>query len=108
VDSCAVLIALIGPKWLTIADEDGQRRLDNPDDFVRFEIQSALERCVRVIPVLVDGARAPRRQQLPADLQKLARLNALEMSYRRFGYDETQLMDVIQRVLSSVADSPAG
>jgi hypothetical protein len=108
VDSCAVLIALIGPKWLTITDEDGQRRLDNPDDYVRFEIQSALERCVRVIPVLVDGARAPRHQQLPADLQKLARLNALEMSYRRFEYDETQLMEVIQRVLSSVADSPAG
>jgi hypothetical protein len=42
------------------------------------------------------------------DLQKLARLNALEMSYRRFEYDETQLMDVIQRVLSSAADSPAG
>ena len=75
---------------------------------MRFEIQSALERCVRVIPVLVDGARAPRHQQLPADLQKLARLNALEMSYRRFEYDETQLMDVIQRVLSSAADSPAG
>jgi hypothetical protein len=58
--------------------------------------------------VLVDGARAPRIQQLPTDLKKLARLNALEMSYRRFEYDETQLMDVIRRVLSSVADSPAG
>jgi hypothetical protein len=107
VDSCLVLIAVIGPKWLTITDEDGRRRLDNPDDYVRFEIHTALERCVRVIPVLIDGANALRQQQLPDGLQKLARLNALEMSYRRFEYDETQLIDVIQRVLAATAGSPA-
>ena len=77
VDSCAVLVALIGRQWATLADEEGRRRLDDPDDFVRFEVQTALERGVRVIPVLVDGARPLRQQQLPAELQKLARLNAL-------------------------------
>jgi len=100
--SCVVLIALIGPKWLTATDEEDCRRLDDPDDYVRFEIRTALERCVRVIPVLVDGVSVPRQQQLPADLQKLARLNALAMSYDRFEYDETRLTDVIQRVLASV------
>lgn len=99
--SCAVLVALIGRDWLAITDEDGCRRLDNPDDYVRFEIRTALERCVRVIPVIVDGAKAPRQQQLPADLCKLARLNALEMSYSRYEYDETRLMAIIQRVLAS-------
>jgi hypothetical protein len=102
VDSCVVLIALIGAKWLTITDEDGRRRLDDPDDYVRYEIRTALERGVRVIPVLADGAKAPRQQQLPDDLQRLARLNALEMSYDRLDYDVTRLMDVIQKVLGYV------
>lgn len=101
VRSCAVLVALIGRHWLTIADEDGRRRLDDPDDYVRFEIRIALERCVRVIPVLVDGVKAPRQPQLPADLCKLARLSPLEMSYNRYEYDETRLMAVIQKVLDS-------
>jgi hypothetical protein len=56
VDSCAVLVALIGRQWATLADEQGHPRLYNPNDFVRFEIQRALQRGVRVIPVLVDGA----------------------------------------------------
>lgn len=100
VHSCAVLVALIGRDWLTLTDEDGHRRLDNPDDYVRFEIRTALGRRVRVIPVLVDGAKAPRQHQLSADLCKLARLNALEMSYGRYEYDETRLIAVIQRVLA--------
>jgi hypothetical protein len=105
VRSCAVLVALIGGNWLAITDEDGNRRLDDPDDFVRFEIRTALKRCVRVIPVLLDGAKPPRQPQLPADLRKLARLNPLEMSYGRYEYDETRLMTVIGRVLTS--ESPA-
>jgi hypothetical protein len=104
VRSCAVLVALIGGNWLTITDEDGSRRLDDPDDFVRFEIRTALERCVRVIPVLLDGAKAPKQTQLPSDLHKLARLNPLEMSYGRYEYDETRLMAVIQRVLAAGND----
>jgi TIR domain len=106
VDSCVVLIALIGAKWLTITDEDGRRRLDDPDDYVRYEIRTALERGVRVIPVLVDGAKAPK-QQLPDDLQRLTRLNALEMSWARLDYDATRLMDAIQRVLDAEVGSLA-
>jgi hypothetical protein len=68
---------------------------------VRYEIRTALERDVRVIPVLVDGARVPKQQQLPDDLQRLARLNALEMSWARLDYDAFRLMDAIQRVLES-------
>src|SRR5215469_4106373 len=75
VDSCVVLVALIGRQWATLADEEGNRRLDNPDDYVRFEVQTALEQGVRVIPVLVDGARPLRQEHLPAELRKLARLN---------------------------------
>src|SRR5262245_42751061 len=52
---CRVFLALIGPNWLDAKDESGGRRLDNPDDFVAIEIATALERKIRVIPVLVDN-----------------------------------------------------
>jgi roadblock/LC7 domain-containing protein len=105
VDSSAVLVALIGRQWATVADEQGRRRLDDPGDYVRFEVQTALKRGVRVIPVLVDNARPLRQEQLPAELQKLARLNALELSYGRYQYDSGRLLDLIQRVLGT---SPPG
>jgi chaperonin GroEL len=105
VDSCAVLIALIGRQWATLTDEEGHRRLDNSDDYVRFEVEAALGRGVRVIPVLVDGARPLRQQQLPAELQRLARLNALELSYGRYEYDADRLLDLIQRMLAPAAST---
>jgi transcriptional regulator with XRE-family HTH domain len=100
VNSCRVMVALIGPKWMTEAGEEGRRRIEDPDDYVRFEIRTALEHGVRVIPVLVDGAKSLQRYQLPPDLSKLARLNALELSYDRFEYDETRLTDVIRKTLA--------
>jgi hypothetical protein len=101
VGSCRVLIALIGRRWLTVTDEGGRRRLDDPDDYVRFEIRTALERRSRVIPVLVDGAMMPQRQKLPDDLARLARLNALPMSYDRYEYDESRLINLIQKLLAA-------
>jgi hypothetical protein len=106
VGSCVVLVALIGHQWATLTDAEGHRRLDNPDDYVRFEVQAALERGVRVIPVLVDGANPLRQQQLPAELQKLARLNALELSYGRYEYDADRLVNIIQQVLAAAPAVP--
>jgi hypothetical protein len=104
VSSCAVLVVLMGRQWATLTDEGGQRRLDDPDDFVRSEVQAALERGVRVIPVLVDGARPVRRRELPDELQKLARLNALELSAGRYPYDADRLFGVIQQVLTEIRE----
>jgi hypothetical protein len=59
---CQVLLAVIGPTWLTVTDERGRRRLDDPDDIVRLEIEAALAREVRVIPILVEGAVMPGRE----------------------------------------------
>ena len=103
VDSCAVLIALIGRQWATITDEEGRRRLENPEDYVRSEVQAALERGVRVIPVLLDGTKPLRQQQLPSELQQLARLNAFELSYGRYEYDADRLLNLIQQVLDEVS-----
>ncbi len=53
VQSCDVLIAVIGKTWVTGQDEAGHRRLDDPEDFIRVEIQAALARNIPVIPLLV-------------------------------------------------------
>jgi TIR domain len=100
VNSSGVMLVLIGPQWETLTDDHGHRRLDDPGDYVRFEIRTAIKRGIRVIPVLVEGAKPPRQQELPRDLRKLARLNALEMSCdHRYQYDADRLMNVIERAL---------
>jgi len=106
VGSCDVLLALIGPQWLTIADEHGRRRLDSRDDFVRLEIEAALTRNVRVIPILVDGARMPRAEELPDSLAELVRRQALELSLARFDFDTGRLLKVLDRALAEARTAP--
>jgi len=99
VGSCDALIAVIGKRWLTSTDQEGKRRLDNPEDFVRLEIATALKRNIRVIPVLVDGALMPRSSDLPDNLQPLVRRNALDVSHNRFNADSGRLLAVLEKVL---------
>jgi len=108
VAGCDVLLALIGDQWLTITGEDGRRRLEDPDDFVRLEIEAALTRDVRVIPVLVDGARMPRVADLPATLAKLVRRQALELSPSRFDFDTGRLLRVLDSSLAEAQARQAG
>jgi hypothetical protein len=74
------LVAVIGRSWVDITDEEGRRRLDDPNDVLRLEVASALERGVLVIPVCVQGASVPKQEQLPAELQPLVERNALSLS----------------------------
>lgn len=100
VGSCDVLLALIGNQWLTMVDSGGTRRLDLPTDFVRVEIEAALSRNVRVIPVLVSGAAMPRPDELPASLAPLVRRQALELSPSRFESDFGRLLRVLDKTLA--------
>ncbi len=97
VGGCKALLAVIGPDWLAVKDKAGRRRLDDPNDFVRVELASALERDVRVIPVLVGGAEMPSQDELPDDLKALARRHAHELSEKRWDYDIQQLISVLER-----------
>lgn len=109
VSTCEVLLAVIGPTWLTATDEDGQRRLDDPDDIVRVEIAAALKRGIRVIPILVEGATMPRRQQLPEDLVTLARRHALGLRHESFRADADRLSAAIEPTLGAeAAPAPSG
>jgi hypothetical protein len=105
VGSCSTLLAVIGDNWLTVADKDGQRRLDNPGDFVRLEIGAALARSILVIPVLVNGAPMPRPGQLPDSLKELAYRQAAELSPNRFNSDVSRLLRSLE---SPREQSPRG
>jgi uracil-DNA glycosylase family 4 len=96
VANCDVFIAVIGPQWLTISDDSGQRRLDLWSDFVRIEIASALEQGKLVIPVLVGQARMPAPALLPDVLAPLSRRNAIELTHHRFAYDADKLISAIK------------
>ncbi|MBN1452447.1 MAG: SUMF1/EgtB/PvdO family nonheme iron enzyme [Anaerolineales bacterium] len=105
VQSCDVLIALIGRQWLNTKDEGGNRRLDNPEDFVRIEIAAALNRNIRVIPVLVDGIDMPRSTELPENLKPLARRNALQVNHHSFNPDVYRLITHIESALKAAEES---
>jgi hypothetical protein len=103
VESCDALLAVIGNSWLTITGQDGERRLDDPKDFVRLEIEAALKRGVRVIPVLVNGAQIPSVSELPPSLVPLVERQALDLSEKRFDYDVSQLLETL---LTEVQPAP--
>lgn len=107
VGSCDILLALIGRQWLEITDATGQRRIDDPADFVRLEISTALGRGVRVIPILVDGAAMPRPEALPEDLAALSRRQAVPLDPVTF--DTSRLLATIGEILAppSSASPPA-
>ena len=106
VGSCQVLLALIGPQWLTVTDAKGARRIDDPADFVRLEVETALSRDdVRVIPILVDHAKMPTAEELPAGLAALTRRQAVEIN--PVSFDTHRLLRVLSETLNAAAAEPA-
>jgi beta-lactam-binding protein with PASTA domain len=97
VATCGVLLAIIGRDWIDAKNEAGQRRLDDPSDFVRLETASALKRDIPVIPVLVHGAKMPRPDQLPDDLKELAFRNGVELTHARWRSDLDLLIKALRR-----------
>ncbi len=95
---CDVLLAIIGSHWLTAAESNGQRRLDNSDDFVRIEIEAALKRdAVLIIPVLVDDAAMPSVGDLPESLRGLYYRNgAIVRNDPDFNRDIARLITTIR------------
>jgi uncharacterized membrane protein YhaH (DUF805 family) len=113
VSQCAAFLTVIGPGWADVRDSAGRRRLDDPRDYVRVEIEAALRRDIRVVPVLVDEAPMPSSDELPGTLAPLARRQAVEIAHPRFVADVDQLARSLGRVLgvagpsSRTADAPS-
>ena len=97
VAACDTLIAVIGKHWLDATDEHARPRLENPEDFVLVEIRAALQRKIRVIPVLVGGAEMPRPLELPESIRALARRNAFSISDTGFHISVSRLIEALER-----------
>jgi hypothetical protein len=108
VGSCSAFILVIGSRWLSAVDGDGRRRLEDPQDFVRLEIVTALSAGVRVIPALVEGARMPKAEELPDDIKAIVRRHAIELTDGQFEHDVERLIrDVRTAMADSRGQSPA-
>jgi hypothetical protein len=100
VSECKALLAIIGSTWVACRDEADRKRLDDPDDFVRVEIESALKRDIPVIPLLVQGAQMPEEMDLPPALQKLVYQNGMPIRPDPdFHNDMDRLISALERYL---------
>ena len=99
VSSCGILLSVIGPRWSDAKNEAGQRRLDDPTDFVRLETIAALKRDIPVIPVLVQDARMPKPEQLPEELRDLVYRNAAALTHARWDSDTKVLIEGLRRLI---------
>lgn len=95
VSKCEVFIAVIGKDWMRLTDVTNT--LENSTDFVRIEIATAFKNQVRVIPVLIDGAKMPKPNELPEEMKPLARINAVPISNARFNADIDKLIEVLHQ-----------
>src|SRR5437588_1648941 len=97
VGSSDLVLALIGDDWLP----ELRRRLDDDGDFMRHELETALRKQKRIIPVLVEGAKMPAPEDLPESLAPLTRRQAFEMRDERFRFDKQELLKRVDRVLGA-------
>ena len=102
--TCGVLLSILGVHWLEEKNDSGTHRLDDPNDFVRMEIASALRRDIPVVPVLVRGAKMPRADQLPDDIRDLAYRNAVELTHARWKSDIKLLIRSLRGILGDARD----
>ena len=103
--TCAMLI-IIGQHWLNSADDTGRLRLENPNDFVRVEIEAALARDITIIPVLVDEAKLPRRDLLPKSLQPLVNRQAIAIRHETFNSDIAPLLHMLDGLVGNERREP--
>ena len=98
VRNCELLLALIGPNWIELRDENGQRRIENLTDFVRLEISAALERKIPIIPVLLENAKMPKADELSNELKQLSTLEGITLTYDGWDDDIARLFAAIERI----------
>ena len=108
IGSDAVVLALIGPAWLTARDSEGRRRLDSPDDANRVELEAALSKQLRVVPVLVQGASMPDASELPDALRPLARRHALKLRDDDWNSDVQRIYSALEHAgLVAIGSTPS-
>jgi TIR domain len=107
VHRCRVLLAVIGPHWLTATDQAGRRRIDNPHDWIRRELVEAFAAGVAVVPIVTDGAEMPVEDELPNDIAMLGRRQYRRLRHRDASADLARLI-VDLAVLDNASGGPRG
>lgn len=110
---CSAVLVVIGPQWIEMTDASGNKRLDNPEDWVHQEIKLAMASKLRVIPVLVQGAEMPEADQLPEALKAFSALQAFSISdsETHWSFDVSRLVDKLCRTdpkLDRIANRDTG
>jgi TIR domain len=104
-ERCTVLVVVIGPTWLTARDDAGRRRLDNPSDYVRMEIEESLARKIRVVPLTLNDVRLPLADELPAKIAGLADRQSRVFRSRHYESDFEQLVTVIDKEIPRATEN---
>ncbi|ANZ39268.1 hypothetical protein BBK82_27620 [Lentzea guizhouensis] len=103
--SCAAMLVVIGPQWLTLS-ENGVPRLTAPGDWVRFEIELALRAGARVIPILVGDIKMPRAETLPPTIAPIAGHQYLRLHHRSAEFDLLQILDAVRPLAGTDGSTP--
>jgi len=96
---CDAVIVVIGEKWLTLVDDEGSRRIDQPNDIVHIEIRSALDRGIPITPIFVGNGKIPKETELPEVLGDLCYRNGFEASFESF---RTQVKVIITAIRNGI------
>ena len=99
-DNSEAVLVLIGNQWLDSKDKEGNRRLDNPHDYVRFEVETALGKNITVIPILLQGTNMPSASVLPDTLYDLSRRNAIRLNDDHWSSDCNLLAGILKTTLN--------
>ncbi len=102
-----IMLIVIGPRWSNVTNPSGTRRLEEEEDFVRREILDALNREISIVPVLVNGARLPKPEDLPLELRAITTFHYTSITPDQFDRDVKHLADTIApQVRSDIAWLP--
>lgn len=104
-ERCTVLVVIIGPCWLTARDDSGRRRLDNPADYVRMEIEESLNRKIRVIPITLNDVRLPLSDELPVEIADLAHRQSRIFRSRHYDSDFDQITSIIDEEIPRATEN---
>jgi len=104
-NSCQALLVVIGPSWLQKRGDTGKTNLDDPDDFIRIEIETAITRKIPVIPVLVDGAQMPAQNEIPETLRPLRRRQFIRIDHDNYNPVVKQLVVQLSELVNKAAPS---
>jgi tetratricopeptide (TPR) repeat protein len=102
---CSVVLAVIGPRWLTVTDAAGRRRIDSPEDWIRRELVEAFAQRLQVIPILTEGVQIPGEADLPTDIAALHRRQALRVHHRNTSHDLARIVEELTRLDQGLAQA---